>query len=114
MTIEQYLIGKVDFNLQESTIQAICVDRDIPEGSDIADVSQMQRDLACADLYMFLASSSTSASGDYESDGGWQRQRSSKNVYDRNGLRALAKMLYARWGVDVPDPSGVIKMKDLY
>lgn len=113
MTIEQYLNGKVDFNLQENTIQAILSDWGIPEGADINDVTQRQKDLACADLYMFLASSSTSASGDYESDGGWQRQRSSKNVYDRNGLRALAKMLYAKWGVDVPS-TGAIVMKSLY
>ena len=113
MTIEQYLSGKVDFNLQESTLQAILIDRGIAEGANVLDLSQMQRDLATADLYMFLASSSTSASGDYESDGGWQRQRSSKNVYDRNGLRALAKMLYEKWGVDVPS-TGAIVMKDLY
>lgn len=113
MTIEQYLNGKADFNLQENTIQAILIDRGIPEGANVLDVSQMKKDLATADLYMYLASSSTSASGDYESDGGWQRQRSSKNVYDRNGLRALAKMLYAKWGVDVPS-TGAIVMRDLY
>lgn len=114
MTIEQYLVGKADFNLQEATVQAILVDRGITAGSDVTALTERQRDLATADLYMFLAQSSTSASGDYESDGGWQRQRSSKNVYDRSGLRALAKMLYAKWGVDVPDPSGVIRMRDLY
>lgn len=114
MTIEQYLAGKVDFNLQDTTIQAILLDRGITEGTSASDVSQMQRDLACADLYMFLASSSTSSSGDYESDGGWQRQRSSKNVYDRNGLRALARALYEKWGVDVADTSGIMTMKDLY
>jgi hypothetical protein len=114
MTIEQYLNGKADFNLQEETIQAILFDRGIAEGEDMTNVTAMQRDLATADLYMFLASSSTSASGDYESDGGWQRQRSSKNVYDRNGLRALAKYLYAKWGVVVPDTVGIIKMKPIY
>lgn len=114
MTIEQYLQGRVDYNLNDTTIPAILYDRGIAEGTDVRQVTERQKDLALADLYMFLATSSTSSSGDYESDGGWQRQRSSKNVYDRNGLVALAKALYAKWNEGSVDTLGVVKMKDLY
>lgn len=114
MTIEQYLQGMVDFNLSDNTLAAILFNRNITEGADAASVTLMQRELALADLYVFVAGSSTSASGDYESDGGWQRQRSAKNVYNRNGLLALAKALYKKWGEEMPDASTTIKMKPLY
>ena len=114
MTIEQYLSGKVDFNLEENTIAAILYDRDIPEGIDIDLVSRRQRDLALADLYVYVAGSSTSSSGEYESDGGWQRQRSAKNAYNRNGLLALAKQLYAKWDEPFDGASAKVRMRPLY
>ena len=114
MTIEQYLSGKVDFNLEENTIAAILYDRDIPEGIDIDLVSRRQRDLALADLYVYVAGSSTSSSGEYESDGGWQRQRSAKNAYNRNGLLALAKQLYAKWDEPFDAASAKVRMRPLY
>ena len=114
MTIEQYLRGKVDINLNENTLAAILFDRGIAEGANLSSVTERQKDLALADLYMFAAGSSTSASGEYDSDGGWQRQRSAKNVYNRPGLIALAKALYAKWGEAVDDSIGKVKMKPLY
>lgn len=116
MTIEQYLQGSVDFNLTDTNVATIVFRRRIPEGANIEDVSEKDRDLALADLYMFIAYSSTSSSGDYESDGGWQRQRSSKNAYNRSGLQAMAKALYEKWG-EIPitaEISGKVKLKSLY
>lgn len=114
MTIEQYLAGKVDFNLGDTTIAAILYDRGIPEGASLETVSQRQKDLALADLYVYVAGSSTSSSGEYESDGGWQRQRSAKNAYNRNGLLALAKQLYAKWDEAFADTTAKMRMKPLY
>lgn len=114
MTIEQYLQGKVDFNLSENTVAGILLDRGIAEGADMTAVTERQRDLALADLYMFIAGSSTSSSGDYESDGGWQRQRSSKNVYNRNAFLQMARALYDKWGEEVFDPTPKMRMRPLY
>ena len=114
MTIEQYLQGKVDLYISDNTLAAILYDRDIPEGIDVGMVTDRQKDLALADLYMFVAGSSTSSTGEYESDGGWQRNRSAKNAYNRNGLMQLAKMLYAKWDEAVYDPTPKIRMKPLY
>lgn len=114
MTIEQYLTGKVDYDLSENTISAILFDRGIPSGASLESVSQRQKDLALADVYVYVAGSSTSSSGEYESDGGWQRQRSAKNAFNRNGLLALAKKLYDKWDEPFDGASSKIKMKSLY
>lgn len=115
MAIEQYLKGKVDFNLALETIQAILFDRGIEEGSPLSIVTEKQKDLALADVYMFLATSSVSSSSSYESDGGWQKQTSSKNVTNRAALADLAKALYAKWGeAPAATTTGKVTMKPLY
>lgn len=116
MTIEQYLSGKVDFYLSEATIAGILVDRRVAPGSEVCIVTERQRDLCLADLYRFVAASSTTSSGELESDSGWQRQRASKNVYDRNGLLKMARRLYAKWGEPLDDDmgGGTIVMKPIY
>lgn len=113
MTIEQYLSGKVDFNINENTISAILYDRNVAEGTAVNLVSEKQKDLCLADLYVFVANSSTSSSSEYESDGGWQRQKSAKNIHNRAGWLEMANALYAKWGVEPTSPSGLV-LKNLY
>ena len=112
-TIDQYLRGKVDYDIPEATLLAIMADRGIIPGMALSDLSEMQKDLSLADLYMWLAGTSVSSTGEYESDAGWQRQRSSKNVFDRGYFKALANALYAKWGI-ATDSIGKIVMKNLY
>jgi len=114
MTIEQYLYGKVDFNLTGNTVAAILYDRGITEGVGVATVAARQRDLALADLYMFVANSSVSSSAEYESDGGWQSHHSAKNVRSRGNYLSLANDLYAKWGEAAPSTVGKITLKPLY
>lgn len=114
MTIEQYLHGKVDFSLSDATVAGILFDRGISEGAQMSAVTERQRDLALADLYMFLATSSVSAAGEYESDGGWQRREAAKNVYNRSPLASQAKALYDKWGVQAPAAIGKITSSNLY
>ena len=113
LTIEQYLRGKVDYDIPDVALLSIEADRGITSGAYLTDLSEKQKDLALADLYMWLASSSVSSTGEYESDGGWQRQRSTKNIFDRGYFKALANALYAKWGIVTSDV-GTIVMKDLY
>jgi len=112
-TIEQYLKGKVDYDIPESALMAILADRGIAAGAEYASLTEMQKDLSLADLYTWLASSSVSSTGEYESDAGWQRQRSVKNVFDRGYFKALAKALYEKWGLATQDV-GTIIMKPIY
>jgi hypothetical protein len=115
-TIEQWLKGKVDFNIPESAIKAILFDNKITGGTPMCCTSERDRDLCLADLLMWLSSSSTITSGEVISDGGWQHQHSNKNVFDRAGLVAKAKALYQKWNSEKADlASGVkITFKSIY
>lgn len=115
LTIEQWLIGMVDFSLPDATLMAVLYNNGISDGAYMADVTERQRDLALADIYMWLATSSSTSSGEYEADGGWQHSRGVKNVIDRSGFRARAMELYRKWGSEKANSSiGGIVMKDLY
>ena len=113
MNIEQYLRGKVDFDIPDVTMAATLYDYKVEVGTDLSLVGMRERDLALADLLMWCARSSTVSSGESESDGGWSRKKATKNVTDRYALIQQAKALYDKWGVDSEVSSGII-MSDLY
>ena len=115
-TIEQWLQGKVDFNVPEAAIKAILFDNNVKDGTSVSSVQERERDLCLADLLMWLSSSSTATSGEYISDGGWQHQKSTKNVFDRSSLVARAKALYQKWNPEKAESVVVSKItiKSIY
>lgn len=114
-TFEEWLVGMVDFNVPEATIKAILYNNGVTAGSAVSGATEKQKDLCLADLYMWLAASSSATSGEYVSDGGWQHQKSNKVVVDRSGLRERAKQLYAKWDDERANTVGnKITVKDLY
>lgn len=115
LTIEKWLSGMVDYNLPEATLMAILFNNGVTIGTPMESVTERQRELSLADVYMWLCTSSETKSGEYESDGGWQHQKSIKNVVDRSGLRARAMEIYKKWGSEKAASSiGNIKMQPLY
>lgn len=115
-TIEAWLKGMVDYDLPDATLKSILFNNRVEVGTRVADVPEKQRDLCLADLLMWLASSSSATSGEYVSDGGWQHQKSNKNVVDRAGLRARAEQLYRKWNSPKVSEiyAGKMVFKDLY
>lgn len=115
-SIETWLSGMVDYNVPEATLQAILFNNGVPQGLPASEATEKQRDLCLADLLMWLASSSSATSGEYVSDGGWQHQKSNKNVVDRAGLKARAERLYLKWGSPKAADLSAGKMvfRDLY
>ena len=115
-TIEQWLVGMVDFNVPEATIKAILFNNKVTDGTPVSNVAERERDLCLADLLMWLSSSSTATSGEYISDGGWQHQKANKVVVDRAGLIARAKALYAKWNSEKADTviGSKITIKPIY
>lgn len=115
LSIENWLVGMVDFNVPDATVQAILFNNGITAGANVQSVSERARDLALADLYMWLSTSSSATSGEYISDGGWQHQKANKVVVDRAGLRAAALRLYQKWNSDkASEVGGKIIIKHLY
>ena len=115
LTIVRWLVGIVDFNVPDATIESILFNNSVTKGVSVSDVSERSRDLCLADLYMWLTTSSTATSGEYVSDGGWQHQKANKVVVDRAGLRAAALRLYQKWQSDKANAAnGKIQIKSLY
>lgn len=115
-TIEQWLKGMVDYDVPSNTIQAILFNNGIRQCTPVEYTTDKQRDLSYADLLIWLSSSSTATSGEYVSDGGWQHQKSNKNVTDRVGLRKQAMSLYAKWNSEKANLSNAnsVNIKSLY
>ncbi|MFA6717696.1 MAG: hypothetical protein WCS15_01315 [Prevotella sp.] len=115
-TIESWLRGKIDFNFTEESINAALFDRGVAQGSYVSEVTTRQRELCYADLLMYAASSSSSTTGEYVSDGGWQHQKSNKNVVDRASMKETASKIYAKWNdtASALTSSGRVTLKNLY
>ena len=115
-TIETWLKGMVDFDVPAATIMAILFNNEVMQGAPMSDTTQKQRDLCLADLLMWLSSSSTSSSGEYISDGGWQHQKANKVVVDRASLVARARELYKKWNSEKAESviGGKITIKSIY
>lgn len=114
-TINAWLKGMVaDYDVSDATLTAILYNNDIVASTDMDDVTEMQRDLALADLYMSLATSSSKTGSVYDADGGWQKGRATKNVVDRDWFRDQANRLYAKWNSDKADTYGRLVLKGIY
>ena len=114
-TIKEWLKGMAaDFDVSDQTLRAILYNNGLSGDTDVADVSEKSKDLSLADLYMSLASSSSKSGSIYDSDGGWQRGRATKNVVDRSWFRDRANDLYKKWAPEKVVTHGKIVLKNLY
>lgn len=113
-TIERYLNGLVNIEGAEEAIRAILFNREVSYGTPASEVTERLRDLSLADLYLWAADSSPINTGTKgEADGGWQHYETTKNVANRDAMRAKAAALYAKWGESTPEVPG-LKLHSLY
>lgn len=114
-TIKNWLKGMVgDYEITDSTFESILFNNGLDADTPAVETSEMERDLSLADLYMAIATSSSKSGSIYDSDGGWQKGRATKNVVDRSWFREQANRLYAKWNSDKTDTTGLFVMKNLY
>jgi hypothetical protein len=105
-TIEQYLRGKVGYEIPDQAIASILVDRDISSGTDVTALSNdatenvKLRDLCTADLYLYCASTPSTISSKREQDGGWTEESggTQHSAYDARQLRQMAQDIYDKYG----------------
>ena len=120
LTIEQYLRGKVGYDIPDTAIASILVDRGISAGTDVSALSADSfentklRELCTADLYMYCASTPSTISSKREHDGGWTSESggTQHSAYDARQLRAAAQAIYDKYGVTVVTTS-TIRIIDL-
>lgn len=101
-TIEEYLRSKVGFEVPDSTLSSILLDRAIPEGAGAESVPVKDRELCRADLLMWGTTNPTSYAGVKEADGGWSHTEGSKtiSVSDKKRWEATANSIYAKYNDD--------------
>lgn len=114
-TISAWLKGMVaDFDISDQTLKAVVYNNGLTESVPMYEIDEKSRDLCLADLYMAISTSSSKSGSIYDSDGGWQKGRATKNVVDRRWFKDQANALYRKWAPEKVSDSGTITLKSLY
>ena len=117
MTFVRWLQTKSEpyMDLSDDFIYSTMVARGVNDDATLLSATtEKQRDLCLADIYFAAATSSVKTGTQGESDGGWTHYVAIKNTVNRNGLMALAKRLYDKWGEQFFDTTPKIRMQPLY
>ena len=95
--------------ISEETIRSICFDRDISYDTLASDVTEKQRDLCTADLYMYCAMLPTSTATIDDKNGNWEHKEGSVTMSstDKKQYRLMARRLYIKWGMVPPSLSSI-------
>lgn len=103
MTVEEYLYGCVGFEVAESAIATILIDRGVETGSSVLSLDKKTKDLCKADLYMWCASTPSKTGSTEEADGYWNHKTtgSESSAFDKRNLRAMANDIYKKYGENV-------------
>lgn len=102
-TIEEYLRGCVGFEVADSAITTILIDREIAPGTDVTTLEKRQKDLCRADLYMWCASTPSVTGSVEDANGVWKHKEggTQSSAYDKRNLRQMANDIYALYGENV-------------
>ncbi len=102
-TIEEYLRGCVGFEVADSAITTILIDREIAPGTDVTTLEKRQKDLCRADLYMWCASTPSVTGSIEDANGVWKHKEggTQSSAYDKRNLRQMANDIYALYGENV-------------
>lgn len=103
MTVEDYLYGCVGFEVSESAISTILVDRGVEAGSSVLALDKRTKDLCRADLYMWCASTPSKTGSVEEADGYWKHKTTGaeSSAFDKRNLRAMANDIYKKYKENV-------------
>lgn len=107
MTIEEYLYGCVGFDVAESAIATILIDRGVESGCSVSALDKKVRDLCRADLYTWCASTPSKIGSIEEADGYWKHKEggTESSAFDKRNLRAMANDIYKKYGENVINSS---------
>lgn len=100
ITVEEYLYGCVGFEVAESAIATILLDRGVERGASAIALDKKTKDLCKADLYVWCASTPSKTGSTEEADGYWKHKTtgSESSAFDKRNLRAMANDIYKRYG----------------
>lgn len=115
LVIEDYLRGKVGFEVPDNALNTIFADRGIYKGETVADIDKRTLDLATADLYMYCASTPSVKGSTEDAHGGWRHKDGGweSSAYDKRNLRQMANDIYAYYGEKTNSKAGTFKIIQL-
>lgn len=103
ITVEEYIYGCVGFDVAESAITTILIDRGVARGSSVLSLDKRTKDLCKADLYMWCASTPSVMGSVEDSNGVWKHKEggTESSAFDKRNLRAMANDIYRLYGENV-------------
>lgn len=112
-TIEAYLRGCVGFEVTDSAINTILIDREVSMGTDVTTLDRKTKELCKADLYMWCASTPSVTGSVEDANGTWKHKEggSQSSAFDKRNLRAIANDIYKKYGEN--RGRGTIRMNSL-
>lgn len=104
-TVEQYLRGIVpNANISEDAVKGILIDAGIEPETAAEELTERQRDLSLAYLYIRISSNPLISQRVTDRDGDWEHSEGSEQ-WSRSQLLQfliLARNLLAKWGITDP------------
>lgn len=115
LAIENYLRGKVGFEIPDNALATIFADRGLYMGDIVEGIDKRTLDLATADLYMYCASTPSVKGSTEDAHGSWKHKEGGweSSAYDKRNLRQMANDIYARYGEITSAKTGTFKMIQL-
>lgn len=115
LKIENYLRGKVGFDIPDGALQSIFADRGIAPGQYITSLERRTLDLATADLYMYCASTPSVKGSTEDAHGGWRHKDGGweSSAYDKRNLRQMANDIYSQYGERLASKRGLFRIINL-
>ncbi len=100
LTLEAYLRGVTSYEIPDNALASIMLRRNFNFGVPAAALSERERDLCTADLYMWCASTPSVKNDTEDADAGWKHKEGGwqTSAYDKRLLRQMANDLYNKWG----------------
>ncbi len=109
MTISEYLRGLLYFEVADDTINSIKYDRGVQDKEYIEDLTEKEKDLCKADLYIFAATSPSTKGSVEDVNGVWKHKDGGSTMAsgEQKKFINLANRLYAKWGETPFGTSGI-------
>lgn len=100
VSFEDYLRGQVAFDIPDSALNSIRINRKITKGEDVSELSSRTLRLAYADVLYWAGTMPSNITAAKDSDGGWSHQDEAKtlSITDKEGLRKEASNIYRQYG----------------
>lgn len=102
MTVEDYIRGIApNANVSENAVTGILIDAGIAAGTPAAELTERQKDLAMAYLYIRIASNPILSQKVTDKDGDWEHSEGSEQ-WSKSQLSQfliLARNLLSKWGI---------------